>query len=351
MDQPGDGLEIAGVLRDAAPDAWGRRVILHRLFGASATFKDPGEVDELTYLLESGSNRIGGLEFQIDPVNFVDRSDNVTLDELHSAATDLESGKELRPSLAEALVRGSSIGGARPKVLVETGTSSWIAKLSSASDHFPVVKAEALGLELAGRVGIKVPRSELVESLGRDVLMIERFDRNVNGARMMMVSGLTMLGLHEDVARYASYPDLLDVLRRDGTDSEIGRRLFERIVFNIAIGNHDDHARNHAAFWDGLNLTLTPAYDLVPQPRSGETAAQAMAIDRSGGRASQFSVCVNAAPIYGLSRSDGLEIIEHQVAVIEHDWAEAADAARLTVAERNQLYHRQVLNPFAFYDG
>jgi serine/threonine-protein kinase HipA len=102
-------------------------------------------------------------------------------------------------------------------------------------------------------------------------------------------------------ARYGSYPQMLDVLRELGRDpQDIGRTLFERIVFNIAIGNNDDHARNHAALWDERSLELTPAFDLTPQVRSTDTSAQAMAIGRDGSRAHRFSVGVTAAAAYGL---------------------------------------------------
>ena len=40
--------------------------------------------------------------------------------------------------------------------------------------------------------------------------------------------------------------------------------LYGRMVFNVLCGNSDDHARNHAAFWDGTTLSLTPAYDIAP---------------------------------------------------------------------------------------
>src|SRR3546814_2737221 len=88
-----------------------------------------------------------------------------------------------------------------------------------------------------------------------------------------------MLGLDEMMARYASYQDLAEIVRHRFTDpSAILRQLFARIVFNILCGNTDDHARNHAAFWDGERLTLTPAYDICPQGRSGQEASQAMLI-------------------------------------------------------------------------
>lgn len=158
-----------------------------------------------------------------------------------------------------------------------------------------------------------------------------------------------MLGLDEMEARYATYPDLLDVLRRSGTDPAIGKKLFERIVFNVAVGNNDDHARNHAAFWDGKGLTLTPAYDLCPQIRSGETSSQALAFDRDGTRDSSFAAVVAAAPVYGLTKAEARDIVDAQVAVIERDFDEAADLAKLTQAQRNFLWRRQILNRRASY--
>lgn len=190
----------------------------------------------------------------------------------------------------------------------------------------------------------------MVRSLGKDVLVVDRFDRNDAGRRHHVVSGLTILGLDERIGHYATYPDLLDELRVLGADPLVGRELFERIVFNVAIGNTDDHARNHAAFWDGASLRLTPAYDLCPQARTGEVAAQAMAIDRDGGRAATFATCVAAAHIYGLSKREAIAIIDRTVDVIHAHWAEAAEAARLTEIDRAFLWGRSILNRYASYD-
>ncbi|MBK6857060.1 MAG: HipA domain-containing protein [Microthrixaceae bacterium] len=347
--EPSGGLTIAGTLRDAGPDAWGQRVIIQGLFG-NADAVDPGDVDQVTYFLSSASNRIGALDFQESPVTYVEREGSATLDELHGAARNLADGRDLTPEMATALVHGTSVGGARPKVTITDGDRAYIAKLSTSTDPYPVVKAEAVGLELARRVGIDAPSSIITSSLGHEILLVERFDRPGAGCRQMMVSGLTMLGLDEMNGRYATYPDLLDVLRRHGADPNVGKRLFERIVFNVAIGNNDDHARNHAAFWDGESLDLTPAYDLCPQARTGETSAQAMAIDRTGNRDSSLRLCVEAAHIYGVDRREGLDVIGAQVEVIREAWDDVADANRLTIAERNYLLGRQVLNPSTFYD-
>lgn len=347
--EPRDGLAIAGALRDAGPDAWGQRVIIEGLYG-DASAVDPGDVGQLTFLLESASNRIGGLDFQTSSDSYLERGGAASLDELHGAAIELAEGRYLSPELAKALIDGAAVGGARPKVVIDDGDRSFIAKLSVSTDPYPVVKAEAVGLDLARRVGLDVPTSQVTASLDRDVLLVERFDRPGSGRRRMMVSGLTMLGLDEMFARYATYPNILDVLQRQGSDPDVGRRLFERIVFNVAIGNNDDHARNHAAFWDGHELTLTPVYDLCPQARSGESSGQAMAIDREGNRASTMGTCIDAAGVYGLERDEALDVVRFQIDTINDAWTEVADVNGLTQAQRNYLFGRQILNPSISYD-
>jgi serine/threonine-protein kinase HipA len=207
-------------------------------------------------------------------------------------------------------------------------------------------------MDLACRVGLNVAQSELTTCLGKDVLLVDRFDRTTTpGQRRRLVSALTMLGLDEMFARYATYPALALIIRKRFTAPEQTlQELFSRIVFNICIGNIDDHARNHAAFWDESMLTLTPAYDLCPQPRSGLQASQAMAIGADGQRASQLRVCQEAAPLYGLTPATAREIIDSQVEIIHDQWSAAADAARLTAQDRAWLWQRQILSPYIFED-
>lgn len=346
---PPDGINMAGCLWDASPDSWGQRVInLRHVRGPSRDATD-AELSPLTYLLESGSDRIGALDFQTSPEVYVARDEHASLDELHAAAQAVERG-DLPEALSDAFVHGTSVGGARPKVLVRDDDTSWIAKLSTSTDPYPVVKAEAAAMSLARRVGIDVPNTRIISSLGRDVLLVERFDRPGGGRRRMMVSALTMLGFGDFLgARYSSYVDLLDVLRRRGRDgAAAGRRLFERIVFNIAVSNFDDHARNHAAFWDGHELELTPAYDLCPQMRSGTEVRQAMDITPDGIRDSRFAVCRKAAAVYGLSAEEARSIIDRQVEAIHDSWPEVVEEAGLSRAEAAFLWRRQILNRYAF---
>jgi serine/threonine-protein kinase HipA len=173
-----EGLMIPGCIRDAAPDAWGRRVIINKVMGRRGSLVDTAELGELTYLLESGSDRIGALDFQRSPSEYIPRSTvNVPLEELLDSAARVELGVPLTPELDEALLRGSSIGGARPKALVEDGGRKYIAKFSSSSDLYSVVKAEFIAMRLAEVAGLHVAPVRMVSAANKDVLLIERFDR------------------------------------------------------------------------------------------------------------------------------------------------------------------------------
>jgi len=88
------------------------------------------------------------------------------------------------------------------------------------------------------------------------------------------------------------------------------RKLFSRLTFNVLSGNTDDHARNHAAFWDGAELTLTPTYDVCPLPRTGGEASQAIAIGRDGYRLSQVAACVVRGSTYLLTEEEAREIVD-----------------------------------------
>jgi serine/threonine-protein kinase HipA len=346
--EPLAGLSLASCLRDAAPDAWGRRVILNRFASA------PGhaELDDLTCFLESGSDRIGALDFQASATQYAPRDgDGATLETLLSAAGFVEQGTPLTPALDLALRHGTSLGGARPKASLNDGARKLIAKFSSSTDLTSVVKAEFVAMRLAAACGLNVAKVELGRALGKDVLLVERFDRVAVGGqcqRRAMLSALTLFGLDELMARYASYEDLAEIVRlRFEEPRETLRELFGRLVFNILCGNTDDHARNHAAFWDGAHLALTPAYDICPQSRTGNVASQAMRI-RGQANQSQLQLCLSAASTFQLSAREAEDIVVDQVQVIVRRFDAVCDEAGINDVDRRLLRTRQFLNPFAF---
>lgn len=346
------GLDMPSCIRDASPDAWGRRVIINRKLGLKGDGAEGVELDELTYLLESGSDRIGALDFQASPTAYLPRQRrSPSLGELLQSAERVEKGVPLHPELDQALQHGTSLGGARPKALVDTPTHHYIAKFSAGGDLHNVVKAEYVAMRLAAEIGLSVAPVRLERALGKDVLLVERFDREkVEGgwARRAMVSALTLFEMDEMMAPYASYEVLAELIRhRFANPARDLRELFARLVFNILCGNTDDHARNHAAFWDGENLSLTPAYDVCPQGRTGNEASQAMLISGTN-RMSRLEVCLEAAKNFLLDGYEAKEIIAAQIKTMRERWDRVCDEAEMGETDRRLLWGRQFFNPYAF---
>ncbi|MCR8726686.1 type II toxin-antitoxin system HipA family toxin [Frigidibacter sp. ROC022] len=348
--EPINGLSMPSCIRDGSPDAWGRRVIINRLTGKKPDAAGIPDISELTYLLQSGSDRIGALDFQASATEYVPRlAAEASFEELLAAAELIEKGLPLTPALDQALNHGTSIGGARPKALIDDGEKKFIAKFSSSTDTHSVVKAEFIAMKLATACGLNAAPVSITKAAGKDVLLIERFDRILSEdgwTRHAMVSALTMLGLDEMMARYASYEDLAEIIRRRFTaPKETLKELYGRICFNVLCGNTDDHARNHAAFWDGKMLTLTPAYDICPQGRSGNEATQAMLI-KGDNRMSTLATCLAAAPDYHLKEGEAAALIEAQIATIAANWDDICAQAELSPVDRKLFAGRQFLNSF-----
>ncbi|SLK11250.1 type II toxin-antitoxin system HipA family toxin [Novosphingobium mathurense] len=349
--EPSARMQMPSCIRDGSPDAWGRRVIINRVTGAKADETDLIDLDELTHLMESGSDRIGALDFQASATDYRPRQrKNASLDELAAAAERVDQGLPLSPELDLALQHGTSLGGARPKALIDDQGRKFIAKFSASNDLYNVVKAEFIAMRMAKEVGLDVAPVELTRGLGKDVLLVERFDRAPaanSWARKAIVSALTMLGLDETEARYASYEELAELIRHRFTDpKETLEEMFGRIVFNILSGNTDDHARNHAAFWDGKALTLTPAYDICPQGRTGGEATQAMLI-HSDVRLSQVNACIKTSKNFLLTEAQARAIIKKQIKTIRAKWMDICNEAALPQVDQEFLWGRQFLNPFA----
>jgi len=337
--------EIHSCLRDAAPDAWGRRV-LHYKYSQQ-------NFNEVDYMLLSGSNRIGALDFQESNRIYIARDSSVVqLQDLLQAAQLIEARLPLPPELDHALLHGTSVGGARPKALIGDNHKQYIAKFSSSTDHSDVVKAEYVAMKLARLAGIDVANVELKHSLGKDILLVERFDRIIQDdfiERRLILSGLSLLKLNEMEARYASYPQLAEVIRHNLPNAESSlHELFRRIVFNILIGNTDDHARNHAAFWNGTRLTLTPAYDICPQNRTGQIASQAMNLEGKQGNHSTLINALSICHLFMLEPVEAKEIINRLISVINDNWLNICNEAELSANERDSLWERAVFNPYCF---
>jgi len=240
---------IPGAVRDAGPDAWGRRVIEHKLE------RGPADLEEIDYLLNGPQDGAGNLGFGLKvepPAPKREYNRTHQLNVLIEAAEAIEEGNRVPVHILEQLDPGTSMGGARPKATIEDDNRLWLSKFPEKADRCNLQRVEYATLELARRCGLNVCQARLQTVAGRDVLMLERFDRERTEKgylRFGLVSGLTVLDCEDsylDRERW-SYPLLADNLRRWSVRPEQDcAELFRRMVFNAAITNNDDHPRNHA---------------------------------------------------------------------------------------------------------
>jgi serine/threonine-protein kinase HipA len=262
---------VFGALRDAGPDYWGRRVI-EKHAGKTVL----GEMD---YLLDSPDDRAGALGFGLNHVPPAPlRKFNQTLDiaKLQGLADALIKNEipsdPAAPQVQELMLLGTSMGGARPKAVVQDDEGLWMAKFNRPDDRWNYARVEYAMLRLARQCGINVSENRIETVGGQDVLLVKRFDREKNAegyTRARMISGLTVLRSDEtnETRERWSYVILVEELRRIVAEPEKdARELFRRICFNALISNLDDHPRNHAFLARNIDWALSPAYDLTPSP-------------------------------------------------------------------------------------
>ena len=341
--EPRDMKIMPSCLRDALPDAWGRRLMDYQYPAFHPT--------ELDYGLLSGSDRIGALDFQQSATEYVARDlGSVDLKSVDILANALEKDHHFPKSLAPILLHGTSVGGARPKCLITVDKVDYLAKFSLSADYYPFLKAEFIAMRLAKLAGLRVAEVLLKKVHDRDILLVKRFDREHHEkkvTRKIMLSGLSLLELDEMEARYASYLDFADLIRmrfRNPTDQL--RELYSRLVFNVLIGNTDDHARNHAAFWDGSSLELTPAYDLCPQLRVGFEATQAMMIEGEAGQRATLKNVLSVAEHFLLTKNQARDIMNQQIHIIDSHFLLLCDEAGLNKREQNRLLGHVIKSDF-----
>jgi serine/threonine-protein kinase HipA len=266
---------VFGALRDSGPDYWGRRVI-EKHAGVA-------QLGELDYLLHSADDRAGALGFGLNLQPPAPRRKfNTTLElaRLQEIAQALMREEDVRTDEAaqvqDLLLIGTSMGGARPKAVVEDDDGLWVAKFNRPDDRWNNTRVEHAMLELARSCGIRVAASRIETIAGNDVLLVKRFDRQRAGKgydkgynKARMISGLTLLRAEEapQARDRWSYVLIAEELRRvvaqPGRDAP---ELFRRMAFNALISNIDDHPRNHALIARERDWQLSPAYDLTPSP-------------------------------------------------------------------------------------
>lgn len=333
---------VFGALRDAGPDYWGRRVI-EKHSGLS-------EFGELDYLLHSPDDRAGALGFglnQSPPAPMRRFNQTIDLEKLQRLA-DALIGDEPPASTVEAaelaqaeelLLVGTSMGGARPKVVVEDAEGLWLAKFNRLDDKWNVARAEHAMLALARASGLTTAESRVAAIGDHEVLLVKRFDRQKAPGgyfRSRMVSALTLLRADDapQSRERWSYILLAEELRRVSADPKRdAAELFRRMCFNALISNIDDHPRNHAAIAADRDWRLSPAYDLTPSSPVGiERRDLAMACGDLG-RYANVSNLLSQAARFLLSTDEAAHIVDDMEARVRSTWYEVARRCSVSDAD------------------
>lgn len=324
------GGELFGGISDACPDSWGRHVLDTAAGGIGIT------LTPFDYVLYAGPERIGALGFSEKPdlPAFSHQpawasslpGTELDLEDLLQAADAVGMAEDLAPRYRRFFVRGSSLGGARPKAAVELDGKAWIAKFGQEREAVPTCRLEHGVMQLARLCGIKTPQTRLVSVMGnRDILLVERFDRH-EGARVPFVSARTLTGMTEaETLQGASYADIAVAMRKHCQADYLAKdlaTLYTRMVFNICCNNSDDHLRNHGFLYHDAGKSgwrLSPAYDVVPQPLLDEAPMLHLAAGPRGREAS-LENAIRGYGAFGLLYDEASSIAAKVKNVVAQNW-------------------------------
>lgn len=316
-------------IRDAAPDAWGRKLIdIHMLRTASR----PALEQDFLLVSQSGY-RPGALRFgptpqapgQVLPYEIPpSHSDLGDLEALITLSDAVSFGSPVPDKLFPYIGSGIDMGGARPKGTVLIDSFPWLAKFAMPSDRIDMPSAEAGCLDLLAMAGIEVPECRIETVANRRVLLVKRFDRvRVEDQihRIPMISSMSLMGAHEMDRDVSGYADIFNGLRRFGEISGAGEELFRRMVMNVLCGNTDDHYRNHAFLSRNGLWHMSPAYDVTPTLQASASRNLFLHLGKAGsGRSATLQAAVDGAPALGLRREQAVSIANELSAMVDANW-------------------------------
>ena len=328
------GKDNFGIFLDSTPDRWGR-VLLERKEAEMARLENRKvrNLFETDYLLGVfDGSRMGALRFKIDPEgDFLDNDADMatppwtSLRDLENASLNLEDCPEVQQSkwLRMLVAPGSSLGGARPKAnVLDKDESLWIAKFPSRKDRRDVGAWEAVCCEMARRSGVNVSDFKIERFSDKyHTFLTKRFDRTAGGKRRQFTSAMTLLGYSDgENSEGASYLEIAEWIERNCMNvNENLTELFRRIVFNIAVSNCDDHLRNHGFIYSPKGWTLSPAYDLTPDPKGYGLKLNISETDNS----LDYDLALSITPYLGINKDTAEGIIDKTRNVVS-EWRKIA---------------------------
>lgn len=332
-----------GIFLDSSPDRWGQTLMQRReALQAKDEERRPRTLYAWDYLIgvqditrqgalrfrKAGHEFLGNEKLAAPPVTSLGELENVAYQLSHRKIDDLDA---LRRWLAVLVAPGASLGGARPKAnFTETDGSLWIGKFPARDDARDMGGWEYVTHQLARRAGLDVPPAKLVR-LNHDfhTFCVQRFDR-VGTVRRFYASAMTLL--QKQQSEGSSYLEMAQFIRARGdakrTDADLAQ-LFRRVVFNVMVGNRDDHLRNHGFILAEAGWQLAPAFDVNP---TIDKAEHVLNIDDSDNRPS-VETALSTATFYGLSNEQARTAVDDIATAID-GWQ---DLARETAIARADI--------------
>lgn len=349
------GRDIFGCFSDALPDRWGRLLLSRReQILASEEQRPVHRLTSFDYLTGIDDfSRMGALRFKLSPDDdYINTTGSLRIPPLADIKALVAASHEVERSeekntlpekhwIQQLVNPGSSLGGARPKAgVLDNDGRLCVAKFPSRNDDYDVALWEHLCHLLAREAGITVADTSVL-SVGErhHVFLSRRFDRTYDGRRRHFASAMTLLGLSDgcNAATGNGYLDIVDFILQHCCEVEWNlRQLYRRVAFNIAVGNSDDHFRNHGFLLTSRGWTLAPAYDMNPTLNK----SQSLLINRSS-NAADLGLLLESSDEYMIPRDEGLGIIQEVLKAVAK-WQTIA--RRLKIPQREIDYFSDVFN-------
>ncbi len=340
-----DNKSCFGFLSDTAPDRWGRKLIARReRIDAKKEHRSPRTLFESDYIFGVNDfGRTGGLRFRdtdtgeyVSTRNILAAPPITELRRLEQASLNLEDSKDPDEEkwFKDLIEPGSSLGGARPKanVLDENG-NIWIAKFPSRSDDRNVGAWEMLLHDLQKKCGINVPDAQKLDiSEAGSIFLVKRFDR-IGTKRVHFSSAMTMLSETDNSNNQMGYLDIAGVIESICLNSESDlQELWARMVFNICTSNTDDHLRNHGFLYKNDGWTLSPAYDVNPDPEN-----ERLSLLIGDDNIKDLNAALEIADYFRYSSEEAKTKMSFIQKTIRNSWEKLADFYHISRAEQKSM--------------
>lgn len=325
---------LFGALSDAGADSWGEKVIL--------SLNSTKPKNKLEFLLAGSGMGVGALVFSLSKTGSkhkVNKNNLGMLPMLLRTKDAILDDENVSDEAKKAFEYGSSMGGARPKTVVSEGDKLYLAKFNRPDDIINVVRVENACMHMLAELPVRVAGTRVFKTEAGDVLLVERFDvdKGVPTSHFLSANSLFNLKKVSDTSLKTnySYGQLAEFIRKHGAEPQDAHELYYRMVFNVLMGNTDDHSRNHALLFEFATRTwrLSPAYDVLPINNS---VLQGIGVGEEG-RFGKIDNVLSQSKRFGLRRFKAKRIVR-EVAELVHEWqcyfmnheVSSADIGRLT---------------------